>query len=561
MIERNGRGKLMIRTHRHAGAILFLGTALIGANAAQAAGNTFFEPFTWQGNHAAVINGGAATTVWWNENNWDVRGDTSFNAIDIQTEPPPIFDPVPLHGYFYHADIHKALHASPLDGREANNSFVVGGDGSPGVGAMRLDFQSVVSARLRNPMLISAGAPGVVTFYAPKFVTTGHWWEVAITPAAGSVTAGEHTAIPSAGGNGHGFDDPFGGGNPDNRTPGPGHYFPSDSINLIMTGYPDGVFCDNAPGWRVRFGATRAINGVTKDYIVPVPTVFDLPTTDPSEADELYKWKIRYFPGRVEFYGDLDKNGTFELLGRYNMRIPWSEVYVHLIGAGYQAGHHPFRNCGFPAEQVPYQQVREDLDWRNITVSPVKYASTTVLPRQLGTDNIPRSTGWLAYDTRDTQRFGAPVNGLPQANEAAYQHEAGPGQPGVTWALCAGVPSSPYCPDTNKGKTFTLKVSVPAASLDKLARAQFVYDIRCNRNDADTTSRVRLVVNGHAIGTLPLSGHQRPPGIADIQYLRKSVDVPANFLAPGVNRFSLWFVDEPGEVFLDRMQLELDTAA
>src|SRR4029453_2092449 len=84
---------------------------------------------------------GKATTVWWNPDVWDARGDSSFLAINATG---------------YHVDVHKALSADPTDGREDNNTYAVGGDGSPGVAAMRMDYQGISSARLRNPMLISA---------------------------------------------------------------------------------------------------------------------------------------------------------------------------------------------------------------------------------------------------------------------------------------------------------------------------------------------------------------------------------------------------------------------
>ena len=123
---------------------------------------------------------------------WDARGDTSFPAIT-----PPATG--------YHVDVHKALTADPADGREDNTVYVVGGDGSPGVAAMRMDFQGIASARLRNPMLISAAQPGVVSFWTTRFLTTAHWWEIAITPTA-TVAGAEQTAVPTPD---DGLDGPF----------------------------------------------------------------------------------------------------------------------------------------------------------------------------------------------------------------------------------------------------------------------------------------------------------------------------------------------------------------
>src|SRR6185503_151989 len=143
---------------------LALATPLLSTAAARAQGRTVVEPFTWRGNHAATIaakpvpsgafasmvhdcqpalaaDGSYATTVWWNPDVWDARGDSSFPATAA-----------PATGY--HVDVHKALSADPTDGRENNSVYAVGGDGSPGVAAMRMDYQGISSARLRNPMLI-----------------------------------------------------------------------------------------------------------------------------------------------------------------------------------------------------------------------------------------------------------------------------------------------------------------------------------------------------------------------------------------------------------------------
>ncbi|MCH7523228.1 MAG: hypothetical protein IH920_05610 [Chloroflexi bacterium] len=51
-----------------------------------------------------------------------------------------------------------------------------GGDGSPGVGIMHIDFEGSTSARMRNPMIISAERPGIVEFRTSNLMTTGHWW-------------------------------------------------------------------------------------------------------------------------------------------------------------------------------------------------------------------------------------------------------------------------------------------------------------------------------------------------------------------------------------------------
>lgn len=47
--------------------------ALALSGAALGSDKTFVAPFDWKGNHAVTVANGAATTVWWNEDAWDVR--------------------------------------------------------------------------------------------------------------------------------------------------------------------------------------------------------------------------------------------------------------------------------------------------------------------------------------------------------------------------------------------------------------------------------------------------------------------------------------------------------
>ncbi|MCH8062443.1 MAG: hypothetical protein IH861_08065, partial [Chloroflexi bacterium] len=172
------------------------------ASAIPDANGVFNEDFVWEGNHGATIikDGGATkfSTVWWNEDAWDNRSDTGWNGASAE-------------GGNEHIDIHRSV--DDLGSGEKNNLNVVGGDGSPGVGIMHLDFEGSTTARLRNPMIISQERPGIVEFRTSNFVTTGHWWEIAIAPANEIVTGGEFTAIPAQ----TGGDDFSGKGGPGHR--------------------------------------------------------------------------------------------------------------------------------------------------------------------------------------------------------------------------------------------------------------------------------------------------------------------------------------------------------
>lgn len=491
-----------------------------------------FEPFTWRGAHAATIaanptatgpfatmthdcapitaetEGAAyATTVWWNPDVWDARGDTSFPAI---TNPPATG---------YHVDVHKALTADPTDGREDNTVYAVGGDGSPGVAAMRMDYQGISSARLRNPMLISATSPGVVSFYATAFLTTAHWWEIAITPT--DVVAGaEQTAVPSVE---DALEGPFAIGD---GTPGPGHRPAVDSINVIGTGSSD-VPCST--GWSTRFAVTRSVAGVTTDVFNPITDLAQLLQTDPAEIEELYLWRIEFRPGRIDLLVDLDRNGTPEPLESFNVNVPWSEVYVHFMAVTYQADHHPQEPCFLGP-------VREFV-WRNLAVSPVKYAETLVFPKETGTTNVPRDTGWLSYDLRDIQRFGPPVNGVAQANPVAFDQWE-------SLLLCSM--AAFYCPDPQPFAA--LEVEIPASALVDVRRVQLVYDIRSALSPGVAT----LLVNDTQVGVMP--GHATVPGAAGSEWVRRSIDVPASLLHAGLNSIGIAM---SGDVELDRLQVEL----
>lgn len=482
-----------------------------------APGFSFREPFTWKGNHASTINqtnstgdhAHAGTTVWWNEDAWDVVGDSSYLATaynDFGTE-------IGMQTGF-HIDVHKAASLDPANPAEDNGVMLVGGDGSAGVAAMRMDQQGVLSARLRNPMLISAERPGVVEFYAPRFVTTGHWWEVAITPVD-KVIGGMNTSVPAQIGR-----RPF-----------------EDGLNVVVIGQND-VPC--LTSWRIRYDVSRTIGGVETLLEEEHPLIEEYTATDPAEKDKLHHWKIEFRPTGVDLYADFTNTGAWVLQRHVDITIPWPEVHAHLLGVAYQADHHP-------QGAACYQGKVRELNWRDVSVSPLKYARTSYAPRNGMLVNVQRQTGWMGYDLRDIQRFGPDVDGAPQANLDAYSMYGAMafGSVNLQWA---GAPA----PAISKELSVELDVSQAAA-----ASAKLVYDIKGR-------GTVSLSVNGKLVGAIPnarsvayyaaqAAGGDKLLG----EYTHRAAAIPAGWLTPGVNKIRLSFA---GDVALDRVHLEFGHA-
>jgi hypothetical protein len=479
--------------HRVIGLLLFLcfATLVYGGEIATVDGHLrFVERFAWSGDHAAVT-GNHGTTVWWDAHSWDVRGDTQFLAVASL-------------GKGFHVDIHRAASATLSDGRVAN-ADVIGGDGSPGVAIMHTDYQSILSARLRNPMLISPGKPGIVTFWAPRFQTSGHWWEIALTPA-NAVVGAEYTTVPSVT---DPFDDPLMFGN--EGTPGPGHRPAEESVNFIATGFPD-VPCQQ--GWYVRFGVKSTIGGVTRDFVTKHQSIQELMGTDPAERDKLYQWRLEFHPDHVVLFAQNYATGEFEEIDTFPASVPWPEVYVHFMAIAYQADHHPQEPCFLG-------QVRE-LQWRDITVEPVRYAATAVTPRD-------RESGWMSFDLRDTQRFGT-----SQPNPDAYDRFG-------SLAYCRG--SVFFC--TTQTPRIDLTFARPSR-FGVLSRAQLVYDIRSVGGSGTAT----LFINGTRVGVMP--GDETVEGASGEEWVHRSIDVPVALLR-ATNDLR---IDLEGVVQLDRLQME-----
>lgn len=356
--------------------ILFLSFFLL--HAAVSAPHVSRETFPFFGNHAATAASGRFTTVWLDEDMWDARVSHSNTHNKYMG---------------HHIDIHSSARAhTPVDGALANNIAVRGGvRGAPGAMVMHMDFQGIVSARLRNALLLPMTEDDTaahIEFYAPRVVTTGHWWEVAFTR---DIVGAEHTAIPSVRNNLPAASRDVGG-----ITAGPGIDMPVNSYNIIYAGasdlmctYPYARFAVSTPTQKISAPAR------TRNDLIPFSGLH----TTTTYSDALMHVVITVTHDSVAITLDYDDDGLVD----YNTTFavtPQQQlggvVYVHLVGVAYQADHHPQLNqCNLGTER--------QLRWRNFAAWPVKYARTTSTDAHLINQD---GTGWRSYDMRDTMRQG-----------------------------------------------------------------------------------------------------------------------------------------------------------
>lgn len=523
-------------------------------------GGVFHENFDWKGTHAAVVGGGKGSAVFWNADHWDLTGDT--HAIAVMGEWFDTPQPNPAGGTTNtnsgHATyVHRA--AKPCDpGTTAvcesgydDTKLVPGGDGSPGVGVLHVDFQDIVGARLRNPVGVSEDKPAIVRVRAPRFVTGGHWWEIALTPAD-RVIGAENTVIES-----QGLQDGLGGvgdkPNAPGKGAGPGHDPQEESFNVVFTSATD-FACENqtalegsltriaikslvkgldkAGGYKTATGVRyndwnpKSIFGGTfhgnyqEDVIrpgfdgrKPLPASFlkadgseDWAKVSPvNVADEynLYFWQVEFRPSGVDVKADLNDGAGLTLVEHFKLGVPWNRVHVHLMAVAYQDDHHPQvqPNCAY----LPNPYTKREMRFRTVSVEPVLYEKTTVFPPDgAPTDadgNVLLCRGsqscgkWMAYDMRDTRNWGPPDT-VTVSGAAQTLKKANPKVFSLTRNYAHGSTDHFGSGGTPKEASFDLYVPL-TDDVRGAKAANFVYNVMGARGVAT------LFVNGTAVGRLP----------------------------------------------------------
>ena len=444
----------------------------------------FEEDFQWLGLHASTLPDQSSNTVWWPPDDWDVRGRTSYLGYS--------------EGGF-HADIRKSS-ADLTDGLPLDDRLVIGGDGSPGVGIMHFEGFGAVSARLRNPGVIANGSPLEVEFYTNRLTTIGDHWEIVLTPQDAMVGA-EHTAL-SIWGLDH----------------------PADSVAVSLRG---GTAFPCEWGWQQLMRLSVAQGGaVENSAAITIPG-------DPSYKDHLSQWRLRFFSDHVEAWADLESTGSLSLLHTFPQGVPWTTVHVHLVAVGNATADYPDDD----ACANVYTSKARDVAWKAVRVTPLLFGSTSVHPRQDGTDRVPLRTGWQGYDLRDIQRVGE-VSGISQPNADPFNIE-------YSYAFCSD-DTTLVCsaPTTSR----SLEVEIPAWAMERLAHAQLNYDVRGD-------SPAVLVINDTQVGELPnrsLADLESP-----LEWQHRAVEVPIELLHSGLNSVR---IDMDDGAQFGRLELELAKA-
>ncbi|MGB2790027.1 MAG: hypothetical protein WBC13_11995, partial [Dokdonella sp.] len=189
-----------------------------------------------------------------------------------------------------------------------------------------------------------------------------------------------------------------------------------------------------------------------------------------------------------------------------------------------------------PQEPCFLGHMRE-LRWRDLRAWPVKYAATDVFPKNAGAQQVPTETGWRAYDLRDIQRFGPPINGVPQPNQTEYS-VAHPG----AWCNDPGYP----CFDNDA--SVNLALSIPPLAGHDVTHARFVHD---GRAAAGSNARATLRIGGALVGQLDTPASV--PGAETQAWVRSALSIPVAAIAAN-NAIQLQL--DPG-FYIDRMEVEL----
>lgn len=585
---------------------------------------TFTDDFTWSGTHAAVINGGKGTAVWLNADAWDITGDTHAIAVMGEYSNTPSKNASGLTtdtNSGHYAYVQKAADGcdgsgtAPCSGVTDDTVLTPGGDKSPGIAVLGIDEEDIVGARLRTPIAISESDPGVIRLRAPRFVSLGHWWELALTPAD-RVIGAENTVVESQGEQ-DGLGEVGESANQPGKGAGPGHDPQEESFNVVFTGVTD-FACEteaaiegsmtriaikslvkDGPGYKTatgsRFNAWNPKNffsgmfhgTYSKDFIRPgldgtkeLPASFlnsdgtentaKVAAANVADIDTLYLWQVEFRPSGVDVKADFDDGNGLALVEHLNLGVPWTTAYVHFMAVAYQNDHHPQVQKGCAYLPNPFTQ--RQLKFRTFSVGPVLYANTSVFPP----DGAPTDSkgnvllckdggscgAWMKYDMRDTHNFGGPdtVGGMSLKKANAKQFSfADDFIHGSSNHFGAGVAAE---------QSFDLYVPLSDDLMNATA-TNLVYNVLGAKGVAN------LLVNGHMVGPLltadTVIGASIKNDIAvdegcpsyDCMSVRRSIAIDPELLrkdtADGLAHLQVVFDKSQlgSGTFMDRIQLEM----